>query len=224
MTSPILICGCPGSGTSLVAKILRHAGLFTGADSGPFEARKYHESQCFMNYNIEFLTRTIDFPHAPKSVEQFNRHNSRMQQQLTDLTGLIDRNQLLAEYWGDSGLATSTQAWGWKDPRNSSTAMIWSQVFPQLRVIAVYRKWHWRDRWKSGGSDSGKWFRKQSTRKLRELYQHPIGIDQDSIFQVDVDLLTTDASYLGQVLDWCGLSNSPKNHFDEFLARVGFEG
>ena len=224
MTSPILICGCPGSGTSLVAKILRHAGLFTGADSGPFEARKYHESQCFMKYNIQFLTQTINFPHAPKSVEQFNHHNSRMPQQLAELTELVDLNELLSEYWGDLNLATSRPAWGWKDPRNAATAMIWNRVFPHLRVIVVYRNWRWRDRWKSGGSDSGNWFRKQSTAELRELYQHPIGIDQDSIFNVDVDRLTSDAGFFGQVLDWCVLSNEPKLQFDEFLASVGFEG
>jgi hypothetical protein len=220
-SGPIAICGCPGSGTSLVAKILRHAGLFTGADSGPADARKYHESQCFMHYNIEFLTRTIDFPHAPKSFKQFTDHNQRMLEQLDELTEMVDRHQLRSEYWGECD--PLDQPWGWKDPRNSATALIWKQIFPQLRVVAVARNWRWRDRWKLGGSDSGNWYRKQSTAELRKMYQHPIGIEQESILTVDVDQLTTDAEVFGQVLAWCKLDGEPKNRFDDFLLNVGVE-
>jgi hypothetical protein len=223
MNAPILICGCPGSGTSLVAKILRHAGLFLGADAGPADARKYHESQCFKRYNIRFLDRTIGFPHAPKSVEQFQTHNSRMKLRKAQLVELVDSGQLLSEYWGDSVSQFSTQPWGWKDPRNSATAMIWQGVFPQLRVIVICRNWRWRDRWKSGGSESGNWYRKQSTAELRKLYEHPVGIDQNSLLRVDVDQLTTDANFLEQVLTWCNLSIDPRHTFDDFMEEIGLE-
>jgi len=223
MNSPILLCGCPGSGTSLVAKMLRHAGLFTGADSGPADARKYHESQCFMKYNIQFLTDTINFSHAPKSVLQFQSHNANMRLQLESLTKMVDRNQLLSEYWGDSENMPNSPIWGWKDPRNSATALIWKQVFPELRVIIISRNWRWRDRWKFGGSDSGNWYRKQSTAELREMYQHPIGIEPESQLRIDVDQLMTAADYFGHVLKWCNLSPEPMNQFDDFLTKVGVE-
>lgn len=227
MSAPILLCGCPGSGTSLVAKILRHAGLFTGADSGSFDARKYHESQCFKGYNIQFLTQTIKFPHAPKSVQQFNNHNAIMKQQLEQLVQLVDRDQLLSDYWGDSSGDPKDQSWGWKDPRNSATAMIWRAVFPDLRLIVICRngRWldRWLDRWKSGGSDSGKWYRQRSTAKLRELYQTPIGIDPNSLLQVDVDQLTTDVDFFERVLAWCDLRSDPSINFGEFMGRVGVE-
>jgi len=174
MKSPILICGCPGSGTSLVTKILRHAGLFTGADSGPPDARKYHESQCFKRYNERFLSETILFSHAPKSVEQFEKHNQLMVQRLESLAQLVDRDALLREYWGDSENLKAEAIWGWKDPRNSATALIWKEVFPQIRVIVISRNWKWRDLWKSSGTESGKWYRKQSTSALRDLYCDPI--------------------------------------------------
>jgi hypothetical protein len=101
--------------------------------------------------------------------------------------------------------------------------MIWKQIFPQLRVIVVCRNWRWRNRWKFGGSDSGNWFRKQSTAELREMYQAPIGIDPESLFKVDVDRLTTDADFFGEVLTWCQLNAEPSLRFDEFLANVGVE-
>ena len=223
MNSPLVICGCPGSGTSLVTKMLRHAGLFTGSDSGPIEARKYHESQCFKQYNIQFLTRTIDFPHAPKSVQQFETHNSRMKENLDEIALSVDRDSLLAEYWSNVDESSAHQAWGWKDPRNSATVMIWREIFPQLRVIVVCRNWKWRDRWKSGGSDSGNWYRKQSTAEIRKLYQNPIGIDANSMLHVDVDRFTTDANLFADVLAWSNLNQNPASEFEHFLATVGFE-
>lgn len=224
MNSPILIGGSPGSGTSLVAKMLRHAGLFTGADSGPADARKYHESQCFMQHNIRFLTHTIDFPHAPKSVEQFARHNLHMEQRIAELAGLIDRNQLFSEYLGGQNNAPpENRSWGWKDPRNSATALIWKQAFPELSVIAVSRRWRWRDRWKPGGSESGKWFRQQSTAKLRQMYERPFGISANKLLVVDFQRFTTDADYFADVLTWCKLDRDPANRFEEFLSAVGLE-
>ena len=223
MNAPILICGCPGSGTSLVTKILRHAGLFVGADAGPADARKYHESQGFKHYNIQFLSQTIDFPHAPKSVNQFQTHNARMLQEHGRLADLVNRDQLFSGYCGGSTSLPLNQPWGWKDPRNSATAMIWQDVFPGLRVIAISRTWRWRDRFKSGGSESGNWYRKKSTAELRALYENPIGFDSNSIFRVDVDQLITDADCLGQLLAWCSLSCLPRNDYVNFMAKIGVE-
>ncbi len=223
MNPPILLCGCPGSGTSLVAKILRHSGLFLGDDAGPIDARKYHESQCFMRYNIQFLGQTIDFPHAPKSVEQFQSHIASMKQNCEKMADMVDRERLLSEYCGDLGHLPPNLSWGWKDPRNSATAMIWKRVFPHLRLIVISRTWRWRNRWKSGGSDSGNWYRKESTRKLRELYDNPVGIDQQSVLRVDVDRLTTDADFFKSVAKWCNLSVDPGSSLDELMEQVGLE-
>lgn len=223
MNHPIMICGCPGSGTSLVAKMLRHAGLFTGADSGPASARKYHESQSFMQENIRLLKHTIDFPHAPKSADQFRRHNQQMQQQLDQLVKSIDLDRLLTTYWGQADCKTQKRPWCWKDPRNSATAMIWKNVLPGLKVVVVCRKWRWHDRWKRGGTDSGRWYRRQSTREIRAMYEQPLGIEGDDLLKVDVQQLTSDADYFGKVLNWCHLDHDSADRFDDFLDRVGVE-
>lgn len=220
--SPLIICGCPGTGTSLVTKMLRHAGLFTGIDSGDADARKYHESQSFQQYNIDFLTETIQFPHAPKSVAQFEMHNGKMQQQIDGFSDRIDRNRLFADYFGVNG-RNPEQPWGWKDPRNSATAMVWHRMFPHSRVIVVQRRWRWRDRWKRGGSQSGRWYRSQSTSRLRELYENPVGLENCSLRRVDVDRFTSDANYFAATLAWCALDCAPARRFDDFLRQVHFE-
>lgn len=217
-----MICGCPGSGTSLVTKMLRHAGLFTGQDSGPIEARKYHESQCFKHYNEQFLTQTIGFPHAPKSVQQFRAHVEVMQQRGESLARLIDREQLLNEFCGAEPDAIE-RPWGWKDPRNSATAAVWQAVFPEIRALVVTRKLRWRDRWKPGGTDSGKWYRQRSTRSLRRLYaREPAELVGDTLL-VDVDRMTSDAGFLAQVLVWCQLDSSQAYQFGDFLQTIGLE-
>jgi hypothetical protein len=91
------------------------------------------------------------------------------------------------------------------------------------RVIAICRNWRWRDRWKSGGSASGNWYRKQSTAELRRLYESPIGIDQNSILRVDVDQLTTDAAVFESVLTWCNLSVGPRMKFKDVMEEIGLE-
>ena len=51
-SSPIIICGAHGGGTSFTTKMLRHSGLFVGSDVEPFEQRKFHESASFRTFNI----------------------------------------------------------------------------------------------------------------------------------------------------------------------------
>lgn len=217
-----MICGCPGSGTSLVTKMLRHAGLFVGCDSGPKEARKYHESQCFKKHNEQFLSQTIAFPHAPKSAEQFNAHNQRMSESLEELIDSVDIDELMNDFWG-TATERKHQNWGWKDPRNSANALVWTNLFPEMKAIVISRNVRWRDRRINTGSDSGRWFRQESTSKLRSLYKKPIGLSPDMIFQIDVDQLTRDAEVFRKTLNWCGLDEGPANSFEKYLGKIGFE-
>ena len=98
MNGPVMICGCPGSGTSLVTKMLRHAGMFVGSDAGPLKARKFHESECFRDTNIRLLSETIGFPHAPKGSWQFEEHVQKARTQLPKLVQLVDKQRLLKTF------------------------------------------------------------------------------------------------------------------------------
>ena len=143
-TAPWIICGCPGSGTSLVTRILRQAGLFVGSDAGELQSRKFHESASFRNVNSEWLRTSIDFPHAPKDALQFRRHIDYVRHHQDALLRQIRMKNLLTEYWGpqDPG-----DCWGWKDPRNSANLLLWRELFPHARILIIQRKWRLRMRW-----------------------------------------------------------------------------
>jgi hypothetical protein len=90
-------------------------------------------------------------------------------------------------------------------------------------VLIINRSWNLQMRRQSIGSKAGEWFRHQSTKKLREMYVHPQGIDGLDLHLVDFDKLLTDASELEALLQWIGLLVDPANQFTNFLDRVGVE-
>ncbi len=220
MNRPVLICGCPGAGTSLVTKMLRHAGMFAGADAGPLDARKFHESKCFRDYNKQFLVKTIEFPHAPKGVRQFERHIASAQDQLESLVQLVDKLELLQTFCGEQ---QAVDIWGWKDPRNSATALIWREIFPDMRVLVIKRDWNPQMRSQSSGSPAGDWFRRESSEKLRKMYMQPPGIAGLDSHSVDFDNLLTDPAELESLLQWAELSLEPSQKFKTFQQQVGVE-
>lgn len=72
--------------------------------------------------------------------------NRELQLELTallrdELTSL----KFLLDYWGMArslklrSPLQANEAWGWKDPRNSYTLPIWLDIFPNAKVIHVYR-------------------------------------------------------------------------------------
>ncbi len=197
--------------------MLRYAGMFVGADAGPRATRKFHESKIFRDCNKKILIETINFSHSPKGVRQFEEHVLKAQSQLERLVTLIDKQQLLKTYWGEHEEA---DIWGWKDPRNSATAIVWREIFPGMRVLVIKRAWSRQMRQQIGGSESGDWFRQSSSRKLREMYWHPPGIDGLDSYVVNFDRLLIEASELESLLQWIGLSIDPIREFDLFLDRV----
>lgn len=220
MSRPILICGCPGGGTSLVTKMLRYAGLFAGADAGPMEARKYHESNAFVEANRNFLYKTIGFPHAPKADWQFTEHVEKARTHLKQLLDSVDRERLLDTFWGGD---SRDPVWGWKDPRNSATAMIWRDLFPGMRVLIIRRQWTKQMLSQPGKSEAGDWFRTQSDEKLRQMYFDPPGMEGLDRHDVDFDKLLSEPGELKSMLQWCGLTTDPAQAFGEFLEQVGVE-
>ncbi|WP_442509419.1 sulfotransferase [Novipirellula sp. SH528] len=220
MHEPILICGCPGSGTSLLAKMLRHCGVFLGADAGPMKDRKFHESASFRDANNQILSSTIDFPHAPKGVVQFRNHNDRMSANLDTILRSIDVEAIQQRFWAGEN---RDQPWGWKDPRNSATALVWKSLFPGLRILMLERKWRESVAAEQANSLAGEWFRKQSCADIHRLYQNPVGIDRADIISVDFDRLITSSDELNATLKALGLEHRGVEDFQDFAVKVGLE-
>jgi len=123
-SSPLIIAGFHRSGTSLTANLFHNAGLFLGADllganeSNPFGHFEAVEVVSFHDRLLEaagtyWQTDTYFIPVMSKK----------------DWIWLLN--------YGIRNAAFPT--WGFKDPRNSLFLEQWSDVFPDMRVLYVFR-------------------------------------------------------------------------------------
>lgn len=129
--SPICVAGMHRSGTSMVAEILRGAGVYLGADEALLPASEFNphglfEHRDFVLLNDEILTTlggawdrppTIRLPWARRRLEPL-REKARA------LVAEMERHR----------------QWGWKDPRNSLTLPFWRTVVPDLRLVICVRE------------------------------------------------------------------------------------
>lgn len=133
-TPPVIILGMHRSGTSLLTSILAKCGIYLGKDLD-----RNHESKTFKGLN-EFLINSMggnwDYPSPVKVLEK--DHNLRIIY-LKYLRGQIESPRCVG-YLGWKGMLKSKPVhWGWKDPRNSFTLGIWSELYPDCKAILIER-------------------------------------------------------------------------------------
>lgn len=138
-TPPVIVVGMLRSGTSLLTRLMGDLGLFHGkdckiqAESNHFkEINRWVLQECGATWaNPEVLAA---LPEHPKIVEAMATH-----------VRFLLSSPRSARYMGwirylragsPSGLRGP---WGWKDPRNTLVLPVWSQVFPEARVVYIRR-------------------------------------------------------------------------------------
>jgi hypothetical protein len=127
---PVCIAGMHRSGTSMVTKMLRDAGLDLGAEA-------------------DLTPRNVDAVERHWEHRRFFRINADI---LGSLGGAWDYPPPVPEEWDDARLDAPRAAaaallaefagrepWGWKDPRNSLTLPFWQELADDLRVVIVVR-------------------------------------------------------------------------------------
>jgi hypothetical protein len=132
---PVCIAGMHRAGTSMIASLLRNAGVYLGEENdfmlaqegeNPGGAQEHFGFYALNEKLLLHLGGGWDMPELPenwvsrKDIEPF-REEARQ---------LIDRMHTFSE---------GRIAWGWKDPRNSITIQFWSSLLPELRVVACVR-------------------------------------------------------------------------------------
>lgn len=127
---PVCIAGMHRSGTSMVAGLLRRAGLYLGEEADllpPAEGNPdgYFENSKFVGLNEELLARlggTYFSPpvFAPGWVE-------------AAMSALGDKAAAVLR--GFNG----REPWGWKDPRNSLMLPFWSSLLEDVRTVICLR-------------------------------------------------------------------------------------
>jgi hypothetical protein len=134
-SSPIIIVGMHRSGTTLLVEILERCGVFMGE-----KQTGNRESVFFQEINKEILDmmganwRCLDFlPGTTDLSSHFAWIRKKTRKQL--------EAELIPCHFGQELLKSLKEnfLWGWKDPRNSLLLPIWHDIFPNARVIHIYR-------------------------------------------------------------------------------------
>lgn len=125
--SPIIIIGMHRSGTSFLTKALASNGCFMGYDLSP-----NNESFFFQKQNIEIFKKNNSSWDNPQ--QKFNMFYD-IDLQFKEFTNryLRNNNKLLFKF------VIKKNKWGWKDPRNTYTLPYWLKLFPNAKVIHIYR-------------------------------------------------------------------------------------
>ena len=138
--SPVIIIGMHRSGTTILSQILQNIGVFMGIS----KAIETNESLFFRNRNeaiFKIAHARWDQPHGIQLLlGQPHMCNSIALRLVKDCQSLA-----IFHYLGLDAIGTGLsmwrydKPWGWKDPRNVFTLPIWLRVFPNAKIIHVYR-------------------------------------------------------------------------------------
>lgn len=139
-TPPIIVIGMHRSGTTLVSKILEQLGIFMG-----YQKEINNESIFFLKINRYILARFKRNWMCPISLyDKVNEHHKKIKKIIDYINKKISSRSLYMYLGPEMSNRYTTLyeldiPWGWKDPRNTFTLPIWKQIFPDAKIIHVYR-------------------------------------------------------------------------------------
>ncbi len=134
---PIIIVGMHRSGTTMITKMLEGLGLFVGH-------RKEVNNEALFFYNInnwifKICHARADLPHNLRYLNPMTK--KILVQSLTYLLGSVRRLSFLGvnKFFTYKSIQSLDIPWGWKDPKNTFTYDIWKEIFPDAKIIHIYR-------------------------------------------------------------------------------------
>jgi hypothetical protein len=138
-SAPILVIGMHRSGTRLLIALLQDLGLFIGAR---VDANK--EAPLFVSLNDWLLRQSGATWESPEAVRHLLDNPAARAAAAGHLRHTLTTPRV-ASYLGWRAYlrhgtpANLEVAWGWKDPRATYTLPVWLDLFPDARVIHIYR-------------------------------------------------------------------------------------
>ncbi len=137
---PVLIVGMHRSGTTMVTRLLEQLGLFAGVRKD-----ENHEALFFNSMNEWFFLQAgarWDHPESMREVASSDEFRGL----ITDYSKrfILDSPRTISylglnKYLHFRGITRLNIPWGWKSPLNSYTLPLWMDIFPNARVIHIYR-------------------------------------------------------------------------------------
>jgi Sulfotransferase family len=136
---PIIVIGMHRSGTSMITRMLEQLGLFMGKDKDGNDEAKF-----FLKLNDWLLGKAGGAWDNPEIFHYLLNDKPVRALTLDYLDFSLSSPSTLSflgfqAYWQYRSPKNLTIPWGWKDPRNTFTLPLWLDLFPQAKVIHIYR-------------------------------------------------------------------------------------
>lgn len=139
MRDPVIIIGMHRSGTSMVARLLEELGLFVGE-------RKMadHEPYFFLGLNDWMLRQSGGAWDQPEPIRHLLGNDEVRALSRDYIRSLMETPRVISFLGWRNYRRYRTPwnldfPWGWKDPRNTYTLPLWLDLFPNAKVIHIYR-------------------------------------------------------------------------------------
>ncbi|WP_297444278.1 sulfotransferase [Desulfurobacterium sp.] len=133
----VIIIGMHRSGTSMLSRILGKLGIFMG-----WKKEQNNEALFFLRFNDWVLKQA----HASwDNPYNYTLAGPDFRELMTELANKYIKSIRRVQYLGFPdffkyrSLKELDFPWGWKDPRNTFTLDIWLKVFPNAKIIHIYR-------------------------------------------------------------------------------------
>lgn len=129
---PIILIGMHRSGTTMVTKMLQQLGLFVGEDLDV-----NCESKFFYKVNYWVFRIGVSKPDYPDNLKYMN--SACKEVVLEGLDYYLSSNKA-KKFLGNRRYIRDLEIpWGWKEPKNTFTIDFWKQLFPDAKIVHIYR-------------------------------------------------------------------------------------
>lgn len=135
--APLIIIGMHRSGTTMITKMLEKLGFFMGS-----EQEVNAESVFFHHLNHWIMVQSNsawDNPVPETFKNDFHKNNLKRVIEL-QLEGFKRYKYLgMDKFFKYKSIKNLDINWGWKDPVNTLNIGVWKSVFPNAKVLHIYR-------------------------------------------------------------------------------------
>lgn len=137
--APVIVIGMHRSGTSLLCRCLEALGLFVG------RWKQWNNESPFFQIINEWLLRSHGATYKTIGPLLDRLADPAARERAVDVMRRLTESAWSALYLGPArylryrGLRGLDFPWGWKDPRSTVTLALWLAVFPDAKVLHIYR-------------------------------------------------------------------------------------
>ncbi len=136
---PIIFIGMHRSGTSMITRFLEELGLFVGKKKD-----ENNEAIFFQDINCWLLRQCGGAWDNPIPIHYLLENKNVCKSTVDHIDFLMKSLQTKSFLgWGKQIRYHSPKrldmSWGWKDPRNTFTLPLWLDLFPEAKVINIFR-------------------------------------------------------------------------------------